>query len=116
MFLSFHESPDKSQISYFLLCNYIDLFIPVAIPKSDRLFNHAQPECSTWHKFPNPGGAISTKNVIFPIQGAQFWLKMSYFQTRGQDFDQICPIYNPGGTILTLSVLMATPVAILLYI
>ena len=42
MFLSFHESPDKSQISYFLLCNYIDLFIPVAIPESDRLFNHAQ--------------------------------------------------------------------------
>ena len=40
--LSFHESPDKSQISYFLLCNYIDLFIPVAIPESDRLFNHAQ--------------------------------------------------------------------------
>ena len=35
---------DKSQISYFLLCNYIDLFIPVAIPESDRvrLFNHAQ--------------------------------------------------------------------------
>ena len=29
--LSFHESPDNSQISYFLLCNYIDLFIPVAI-------------------------------------------------------------------------------------
>ena len=42
MFLSFHESPDKSQISYFLLCNYIDLFIPVAIPESDRLFNHFQ--------------------------------------------------------------------------
>ena len=40
--LSFHESPDKSQISYFLLCNYIDLVIPVAIPQSDRLFNHAQ--------------------------------------------------------------------------
>ena len=40
--LSFHESPDKSQISYFLLCNYIDLFIPVAIPESDGLFNHAQ--------------------------------------------------------------------------
>ena len=59
------------------------------------------PECSTWHKFPNPGGAISNENVIFPIQGAQFWLKISYFQTRGQDFDQICPIYNPGGTILT---------------
>ena len=42
MILSFHVSPDKSQISYFLLCNYIDLFIPVAIPESDRLFNHAQ--------------------------------------------------------------------------
>ena len=40
--LYFHESPDKSQISYFLLCNYIDLFNPVAIPESDRLFNHAQ--------------------------------------------------------------------------
>ena len=42
--LSFHKSPDKSQISYFLLCNYIDLFIfiPVAIPETDRLFNHAQ--------------------------------------------------------------------------
>ena len=55
---------------------------------------------ATWHKLPNPGGAISTKNVIFPIQGAQFWLKISYFQSRGQDFDQICPTYNPGGTIL----------------
>ena len=42
--LSSHESPDKSQISNFLLCNYIDLFIPVAILdlESDRLFNHAQ--------------------------------------------------------------------------
>ena len=40
-YLSFQESPDKSQISYFLLCNYIDLFIPVAILESDRLFNHA---------------------------------------------------------------------------
>ena len=39
--LSFQKSPDKSQISYFLLCNYIDLFIPVAILESDRLFNHA---------------------------------------------------------------------------
>ena len=38
----FKKSPDKSQISYFLLCNYIDLFIPVAILESDRLFNHAQ--------------------------------------------------------------------------
>ena len=25
-----------------------------------------QPVCSTWHKFPNPGAAISTKNVLFP--------------------------------------------------
>ena len=40
--LSFQKSPDKSQISYFLLCNYIDLFNPVAILESDRLFNHAQ--------------------------------------------------------------------------
>ena len=40
--LSFQKSPDKSQISYFLICNYIDLFIPVAILESDRLFNHAQ--------------------------------------------------------------------------
>ena len=40
--LIFQKSPDKSQISYFLLCNYIDLFIPVAILESDRLFNHAQ--------------------------------------------------------------------------
>ena len=44
------------------------------------------PECSTWHKFPNPEGAISnkkcpisnqggtilTKNVLFPTQGAKF--------------------------------------------
>ena len=35
------------------------------------------PECSTWHKFPNPGGAISTKNVI----------RISYFQSRGHNFD-----------------------------
>ena len=40
--LSFQKSPDKNQISYFLICNYIDLFIPVAILESDRLFNHAQ--------------------------------------------------------------------------
>ena len=39
MILSLHESLDKSQISYFLLCNYIDLFIPVAIPESDKLFS-----------------------------------------------------------------------------
>ena len=40
--LSFQKLPDNSQISNFLLCNYIDLFIPVAILESDRLFNHAQ--------------------------------------------------------------------------
>ena len=40
--MSFQKSPDKSQISYFLLCNYIGLFIPVAILESDRLFKHAQ--------------------------------------------------------------------------
>ena len=59
------------------------------------------PECSTWQlaqvSQPRGRGAISTKNVIYPIQGAQFWLKMSFFQPRGQEFDQICPIYNPGG-------------------
>ena len=38
-----------------------------------------EPECSTCHKFPNPGGAISTK---------------------------ICPISNPGGTILTKNVIL----------
>ena len=54
----FKKSPDKSQISYFLLCNYIDLFIPVAILESDRLFNHAQshqlagdkPGWIVWHR------------------------------------------------------------------
>ena len=42
--LSFQKSPDKSQIFYFLLCYFIDLFIPVAILESVRLtlFNHAQ--------------------------------------------------------------------------
>ena len=40
--LSFQKSPDKSQISYFLLCNYIGLFIPVARLESDRLLKHAQ--------------------------------------------------------------------------
>ena len=41
-YLSFQKSPDKSQISYFLLCNYIGLFIPVARLESDRLLKHAQ--------------------------------------------------------------------------
>ena len=51
--LSFHESPDNSQISYFLLCNYIDLFIPVAIQELVRLFNHAQSHHSPagWWQF-----------------------------------------------------------------
>ena len=40
-----------------------------------------KPECSTWHKFSNPGGASSTKK---------------------------CPISNPGGTILTKNVLFPT--------
>ena len=40
--LSFQKSPDKSQIFYFLICIYIDLFIPVAILESDRLFYHAK--------------------------------------------------------------------------
>ena len=40
--LSFQKSPDKSQISYFLLCIYIGLFIPVARLESDRLLKHAQ--------------------------------------------------------------------------
>ena len=40
--LSFQKSPDKSQISYFLLCNYIGFFIPVARLESDRLLKHAQ--------------------------------------------------------------------------
>ena len=41
-YLNFQKSPDKSQISYFLLCNYIGLFIPVARLESDRLLKHAQ--------------------------------------------------------------------------
>ena len=49
-------------------------------------------ECSTWHKFPNPGGVISTKKypisnpggtiltkkVLFTTQGVEFWSNMSY--------------------------------------
>ena len=74
------------------------------------------PECSTWHKFSNPGSAISTKNVIFPIQGAQFWLKnknvlfqiqgagfwsnMPYLQPRGHNFKQKCHVANTCGMIL----------------
>ena len=62
--------------------------------------------------FPTQGVPAQPKNVLFPILGAQFWLKMSYFQpsARGQNFDQICLIYNPGGTISTKNVLLPTPV------
>ena len=58
------------------------------------------PECSTWHKFPNPGGAISTKNVLLPNQGAGFWSNMSYLQHRGPNFNQKCHIANTCGMIL----------------
>ena len=62
-----------------------------------------------------PRGAISTKNVIFPIQGAQliltknvlfptqgagFWSNMSYLQPRGHNFNQKCHIANTCGMIL----------------
>ena len=40
--------------------------------------NRGQNAVVTWHRFPNPGGAISTKK---------------------------CPISDPGGTILTKNVL-----------
>ena len=45
--LSFQKSPDKSQISYFLLCNYIGLFIPVGsrqtrVRQAVVLLKHAQ--------------------------------------------------------------------------
>ena len=46
----------------------------------------------------------------FQPRGAQFWQKMSYLQLRGQNFDQICPIYNPGGTILPKNVILPVPV------
>ena len=48
--LSFQKSPDKSHISYFLLCNYIGLFIPVARLESDRLLEHAQSPAGWWQK------------------------------------------------------------------
>ena len=37
-------------------------------------------------------------------------LQTGYFQHGVQDFDLICPIYNPGGTILTKNVTLPTPV------
>ena len=61
-----------------------------------------KPECSTWHKFPNPGprgphfyqkcpisnpgGTIWTKNVLFPNQGAGFWSNNVLFTTQGAQF------------------------------
>ena len=59
----------------------------------------------TWHKFPNPGGDISTKkcpisnpggtiltkNVLFTTQGAEIY-QMSYLQPRGHNFNQKCHI------------------------
>ena len=71
MILSFHGSPDKSQISYFLLCNYIDLFIPVAIPESDRLFNHAQSHQLAGDKGHTilPGPLCVVKVVTCPVKG-----------------------------------------------
>ena len=69
----------------------------------------AQNAVATWHKFPNPGGTISTKkcpisnpegkiltkNVLFTTQGAEFWSNMSYLQ--------------PRDTILTKNVILPTP-------
>ena len=78
---SFYESPDKSQISYFLLCNFIDLFIPVAIPESDRVFNHAQsPQLSgdkghtIW-----PGGWLNFSN-IFGLSDSVWQIFLQFLQ------------------------------------
>ena len=63
-------------------------------PKNTSVSYRSNPECSTWHKFPNPGGTISTKkcpisnpggtiltkNVLFTTQGIEFWSNMSYNQ------------------------------------
>ena len=51
-------------------------------------------ECSTWHKFPNPGGAISTKKCPISNPGGTILTKY--------------PIYNPGGRILIKYVLCTT--------
>ena len=74
-------------------------------------------ECSTWHKFPNPGprgrhfyqkchiskpgGTILIKNVLFPTQGPGFWSNMSYLQprARGHNFNQKCHIANTCGDL-----------------
>ena len=54
--LSFHESPDKSQISYFLQCDYIDLVIPVAIPVAITRVRQAVQSC--------PESPALMKNII----------------------------------------------------
>ena len=73
--LSFQKSPDKSQISYFLLCNYIGLFIPVARLESDRLLKHAQSLQLAGDKshtiLPGLGGVV---NILLAI----VILKLSY--------------------------------------
>ena len=67
--LSFQKSPDKSQISYFLLCNYIGLFIPVARLESDRLLKHAQSLQLAGDKSPTilPGGRDIKFTIYFNI-------------------------------------------------
>ena len=62
------------------------------------------PECSTWHKFPNPEVAISNKKCSISNQGGTILTKNVLFPTQGQNFNQIYPIYNPGGRILTKNV------------
>ena len=62
----------------FTVCNYIDLFIPVAILESDRLFSHAQSLqlAGWWHL-----NAYLAK--IPEIAGAEFWSKKAHFEIEG---------------------------------
>ena len=53
-------------------------------------------ECSTWHKFPNPRGAISTKKCPISNPGGTILTKNVLFI-----------FYNPGGTILTKNVILS---------
>ena len=78
--LSFQKSPDKSQIFYFLLCNYIGLFIPVARLESDRLFKHAQSLQLAGDKshtiLPGHLPCLNAYLAKIPeIAGAEFWSK-----------------------------------------
>ena len=79
------ESPDKSQISYFLVCNYIDLFIPVAIPESDRLFNHAQSLQLAGDKGHTiwPGGS-STESSEEMFLSVLYWIKYIFILGTGR--------------------------------